>query len=59
MPSNGDNQDVVSMGLIAARNARRVLENNDRILALEFLAAAQAVDLRWARRAEPGRPGHL
>jgi tyrosine 2,3-aminomutase len=45
VPSNGDNQDVVSMGLIAARNARRVLTNNDRILAVEFLAAAQAVDL--------------
>jgi tyrosine 2,3-aminomutase len=45
VPSNGDNQDVVSMGLIAARNARRVLGNNTRILALEFLAAAQAVDL--------------
>lgn len=45
IPSNGDNQDVVSMGLISARNARRVLQNNDRILALEFLAAAQAVDL--------------
>ncbi|WP_150238152.1 tyrosine 2,3-aminomutase [Nocardiopsis quinghaiensis] len=45
IPSNGDNQDVVSMGLIAARNARRVLDNNDRILAVELLAAAQAVDL--------------
>ncbi|WP_030225885.1 tyrosine 2,3-aminomutase [Actinoalloteichus caeruleus] len=45
VPSNGDNQDIVSMGLISARNARRVLRNNDRILAVEFLAAAQAVDL--------------
>jgi len=45
VPSNGDNQDVVSMGLISARNSRRVLGNNDRILAVEFLAAAQAVDL--------------
>jgi len=45
VPSNGDNQDVVSMGLIAARNARRVLRNNDTILALEYLAAAQAVDI--------------
>ncbi|MFJ7219489.1 tyrosine 2,3-aminomutase [Amycolatopsis sp. NPDC098790] len=45
VPSNGDNQDVVSMGLIAARNARRVLQNNERILAVEFLAAAQAVDI--------------
>jgi MIO-dependent L-tyrosine 2,3-aminomutase len=45
IPSNGDNQDIVSMGLIAARNARRVLANNDVILAVELLAAAQAVDL--------------
>ncbi|WDZ83507.1 tyrosine 2,3-aminomutase [Micromonospora cathayae] len=45
VPSNGDNQDVVSMGLIAARNARRVLRNNDIILAVEYLAAAQAVDI--------------
>lgn len=45
VPSNGDNQDVVSMGLIAARNARRVLRNNYDILAVEFLSAAQAVDL--------------
>ncbi|MER5996148.1 tyrosine 2,3-aminomutase [Streptomyces viridosporus] len=45
VPSNGDNQDIVSMGLISARNARRVLANNTKILALEFLAAAQAVDL--------------
>jgi histidine ammonia-lyase len=45
VPSNGDNQDVVSMGLISARNARRVLKNNETILALEYLAAAQAVDV--------------
>lgn len=45
IPSNGDNQDVVSMGLIAARNARQVLANTYRILAVEYLAAAQAVDL--------------
>jgi MIO-dependent L-tyrosine 2,3-aminomutase len=45
VPSNGDNQDVVSMGLIAARNARRVLWNNNYILAVEYLAAAQAVDV--------------
>jgi histidine ammonia-lyase len=45
VPSNGDNQDVVSMGLISARNARRVLWNNDKILAVEYLAAAQAVDV--------------
>ncbi len=57
VPSNGDNQDVVSMGLIAARNARRVLRNNNVILALEFLAAAQAVDVsgRLDRLSPAGR----
>ena len=45
VPSNADNQDVVSMGLISARNARRVLQNNDKILAVQTLAAAQAVDI--------------
>jgi len=46
VPSNGDNQDVVSMGLIAARNANRILENNLTILAIEWLCAAQAVDVQ-------------
>ncbi|MER7418438.1 tyrosine 2,3-aminomutase [Micromonospora peucetia] len=57
VPSNGDNQDVVSMGLIAARNARRVLRNNNIILALEFLAGAQAVDVsgRLDRLSPAGR----
>ncbi|GAA4893753.1 histidine ammonia-lyase [Stackebrandtia albiflava] len=49
IPSNGDNQDVVSMGLIAARHARRVWENNNRILAVELLAAAQAADIADSR----------
>jgi histidine ammonia-lyase len=57
VPSNGDNQDIVSMGLIAARNARRVLCNNDVILAVEFLAAAQAVDVsgRYDLLSAPGK----
>lgn len=45
VPSNGDNQDVVSMGLISARNAKRILDNNNYILAVEYLAGAQAVDI--------------
>ncbi|WP_407698931.1 tyrosine 2,3-aminomutase [Streptomyces katsurahamanus] len=60
VPSNGDNQDVVSMGLIAARNARRVLANNTRILAVETLAAAQAVDLsgRYSRLSPAGKAAY-
>ncbi|UVS81479.1 tyrosine 2,3-aminomutase [Actinokineospora sp. UTMC 2448] len=57
VPSNGDNQDVVSMGLIAARNARRVESNNNYILAVEYLAAAQAVDVsgRYAGLSAAGK----
>lgn len=49
IPSNADNQDVVSMGLIAARNAKKILKNNNYILAIEYLASAQAVDLKQSR----------
>ncbi|MFM9372885.1 tyrosine 2,3-aminomutase [Streptomyces sp. Da 82-17] len=42
---SGALHDVVSMGLLAVRAARRVLQNNYRILAVEFLTAVQAVDL--------------
>lgn len=48
VPSNGDNQDVVSMGLIGARNARRIIDNNQYILAVELLAACQAAELAGA-----------
>ncbi|MFI5621382.1 tyrosine 2,3-aminomutase [Streptomyces sp. NPDC051567] len=60
VPSNGDNQDVVSMGLIATRNARRVLQNNSYILAVESLAAAQAIDLsgRYDRLSPAGKAAY-
>ncbi|MCZ0983669.1 aromatic amino acid lyase [Streptomyces diastatochromogenes] len=45
VPFGGGDEDVVSMSLVAARNARRVLGNNNRILAVEYLAVAQAVDV--------------
>lgn len=49
VPSNGDNQDVVSMGLVAARNSKRIVDNNSYILAVELLAACQAIDLLDAK----------
>ena len=36
----------MSMGSISARHARTVLENVERVLALELLCAAQALDFR-------------
>ncbi|NVB42527.1 aromatic amino acid lyase [Pseudenhygromyxa sp. WMMC2535] len=40
------NQDKVSMGTIAAREALRVVELTEQVVAIVALAAAQAVDLR-------------
>ncbi len=56
IPTSANQEDHVSMGSIAARHARRVLEHVERILAIELLCAAQGLDLRLALL--PGaRPG--
>ncbi|HEY6389871.1 MAG TPA: aromatic amino acid ammonia-lyase [Bryobacteraceae bacterium] len=44
IPTNGDNQDVVSMGLDAALLAMKVLQNAYVVLAIEAVTLAQAVD---------------
>jgi histidine ammonia-lyase len=44
IPTNGDNQDIVSMGTDAALLAARVVENAYIVLAIEALTLAQAVD---------------
>jgi histidine ammonia-lyase len=48
VPTNANNQDVVGMGTVAVRQARRLLENARRVVAIELLAAAEAVDLAGA-----------
>lgn len=45
IPSSGDQEDHVSMGMTAALKAREVLVNAQRVLAIEALCAAQAIDL--------------
>ncbi|MBF0457016.1 MAG: aromatic amino acid lyase [Nitrospirae bacterium] len=40
------NQDKVSMGTIAARDAMRIIDLTEKTLAIELLSALQAVDLR-------------
>lgn len=44
IPTNGDNQDVVSMGTDAALLAAKVAENAFIVLAIESMALCQAVD---------------
>ena len=46
IPTSANQEDHVSMGSIAARHARRVLEHVERIVAIELVVAAQALDLR-------------
>ena len=45
IPTSADKEDHVSMGTIAARKAKQVLGNAEKILAMEFLCAAQGLDL--------------
>ena len=45
VPTNANNQDVVGMGSVGVRQARRMLDNGRRVVAIELLAAAEAVDL--------------
>lgn len=48
VPTNANNQDVVGMGSVGVRQARRLLENARRVVAIELLAAAEAVDVAGA-----------
>ena len=52
IPTSANQEDHVSMGTIAARQAREILENVAYVLAIELLAAAQGID--FLRPLEPG-----
>lgn len=53
IPAAADQEDFVSMGMTTALKTRQILENAATVLAIELIAAAQAVDFR--RPAAPGR----
>lgn len=46
IPSSANQEDHVSMGTTAARKARSIIYNVSRVLGIEYLAAAQAIDFR-------------
>jgi histidine ammonia-lyase len=54
IPSSAMQEDHVSMGWSAARKLRASLDNLARILAVELLTAARALDLRAPLRPAPG-----
>ncbi|MER3522898.1 MAG: histidine ammonia-lyase [Ignavibacteria bacterium] len=52
IPTSANQEDHVSMGTIAARQAVHVIQNVRRVLAIELICAAQALDFRSSA---PGR----
>ncbi len=48
IPTSANQEDHVSMGSISARHTRAVVANVERILAIELVVAAQALDARAA-----------
>jgi len=53
IPTSANQEDHVSMGTIASRQAREILENVQYVLAIEILAAAQGID--FLRPDSPGK----
>jgi histidine ammonia-lyase len=53
IPTSLGQEDHVSMGSISARKALRVCENLEKILAIEMLCAAQAIDFRKPLKSTP------
>jgi histidine ammonia-lyase len=54
IPTSANQEDHVSMGPVAARKAREVLRNVERVTAFELLCAAQGLDFRIAAGLAPG-----
>ncbi|MBI1280573.1 MAG: histidine ammonia-lyase [Anaerolineaceae bacterium] len=57
IPTSANVEDHVSMGVTAALKLRQVLENVERILTVELLAAAQGIDFRRPIVGENARLG--
>ncbi|MGH9668789.1 MAG: histidine ammonia-lyase, partial [Terriglobales bacterium] len=59
IPTSGNKEDYVSMGMTAALKLKQILENSTNVLAIEAVAAAQALDflapLRSSARLECAR----
>lgn len=50
IPSSSNQEDHVSMGTIAARKAKEMMENTRNVLAMKILAAVQVIDLRGNKK---------
>ncbi|MEJ5309547.1 MAG: histidine ammonia-lyase [Anaerolineae bacterium] len=57
IPTSANTEDHVSMATNAAHHARQVMENVERIIAIELLAAAQGIDFRRQQLGASARLG--
>ena len=46
IPSSANKEDHVSMGAVAARKTTKIIENVRKVIAIEMMAAAQALDVQ-------------
>ncbi|MBQ9668044.1 MAG: histidine ammonia-lyase [Prevotella sp.] len=53
IPSCQDQEDLVSMGANAALKLQKVILNTERVLAIELMNAAQALEFRFPRKSSP------
>lgn len=53
VPTSGDKEDHVSMGMTAAVKLRNIVSNAEQVLAIELLAAAEGLDYRHPLRSSP------
>ncbi len=53
IPSSNNQEDHVSMGANAATKCKRVIDNVEKILAIELLTAAQAIDFKRPLKTSP------
>ncbi len=54
LPTSGGKEDHVSMGMTAALKLRRIVDNVERVLAIELLAAAEGLEYRRPLKAGKG-----
>lgn len=53
IPAAADQEDFVSMGMNSALKARQIIDNAQAVLAIEFMAGAQAIDFRKPVKPSP------
>ncbi|MBF0208833.1 MAG: aromatic amino acid lyase [Oligoflexia bacterium] len=58
IPAAADQEDFVSMGMNTSLKGRQILENANGVLAIEFIAAAQALDFRDFKFGQGTRAAH-